>query len=116
MIDKILAIAYHEWPDCKWLENGNRGVRWAGGENIGRSSYFDPLNDWNVLMPLLIKYPEAMPIKGFGLDGETIWLIKLEKQRLQIWGDESDLSEQEYSRVAIEALYELLCAEVPNET
>lgn len=109
MIDKILAIARHEWPKAKWktAKAFNPYPRPMAALEIepGKHKYFDPLKTWSDLMPLIVKYKLHIVINK---DDEfwTAWA----HARPGVYGN--DLSESEYRRVAIEALYELLCAKV----
>lgn len=111
--EQILAIAKHEWPDENWQvykipQQNNRvsGVAYPGQIISDR---FNPLEDANDLQPLVVKYRILIGWGDGDPDAAVCWIAYTEKPLCVIEGKEGDDSEQEYSRVAIEALHALLC-------
>ncbi len=89
--EKVLAIAKAEWPDVESYLDSRGGLHDVKD--------FDPLNSWSDLMPLVVKHRKSM--------AETPIAMNIYNGMFQS-GNKPD-SEGDWRRIAVEALYQLLC-------
>ena len=115
--EKVLAIAKAEWPNLQWHISTTKHVKPGAvqGYDEDVSKLFDPLNNFNDLIPLVVRYGIDMDFistqefhdDGF-VDGFR-YIVASHPGGIYVEGEYDDLSETEYCRVGVSALYQLIC-------
>lgn len=114
LADKILFIAQHEWPDRTHRLDGNAVMYRIGTFGVGA---FEPLESWEHLMPLVIKYhihiePDWFKKERDGfIEDKLCWYAWFDHDKFIM---SNGANESEYRRVAIEAIYEIIKQEVES--